>query len=217
MVRIVIDDREFGTVATEALLKAEDATCSFQRLEVGDYQVDDRLVVERKTLVDLLASIEDGRLFRQAQALAKGKHRPLIILEGRTADLEGRAWHREAIQGALVTVSLVWGIPLLRALDGEETARLILQAARQLERSALGLVHRPGPKASTRRKVQIRVVQGIPGLGPRLARQLLEAFGSMEALVAASEAQLRQVKGIGPGRARRIRWALGGGPTLGKG
>ena len=44
---------------------------------------------------------------------------------------------RSALQGAIITVSLVFGIPLLRSSCPEETATLILYAADQLHRRAI--------------------------------------------------------------------------------
>jgi len=44
----------------------------------------------------------------------------------------------------------------------------------------------------------------IPDIGSLRMKQLLDAFGSAEALVAASEAQLRQVEGIAPSLAQRL-------------
>ena len=51
---------------------------------VGDYSIDDRVVVERKTYADFATSLVDGRLFPQAAALARCSYRPVILLEGPT-------------------------------------------------------------------------------------------------------------------------------------
>ena len=39
---------------------------------------------------------------------------------------------REAIQGALITITIVLGIPLLRSKDARETARLIVLPVKSL-------------------------------------------------------------------------------------
>lgn len=59
---IIVDDREPESV-TAALKVQPDCHVSIQRLSLGDYQVDDRLLFERKTLPDFAASVMDGRLF----------------------------------------------------------------------------------------------------------------------------------------------------------
>src|SRR3990172_6520448 len=67
-----------------------------------------------------------ARLFKQAAALAQGRHRGLLILEGRAADQGDGGVSREALQGALVTVSVFYGLAVLRARDAAETARLLV-------------------------------------------------------------------------------------------
>ena len=180
----------------------------FERLELGDYGVDGRLRVERKTLVDFAASIVDGRLFRQAIALAKSGQATLLILEGRGSDLSRVRLPRSALQGALITVSLVLGIPVLRAADGEETARLILYAAGQLRIAAAGAIRRHGRRPLGKRRLQLHILQGLPGIGPLRAGRLLDRFGEVAAVLAAREDDLRQVEGIGEATARRIHWAV---------
>jgi DNA excision repair protein ERCC-4 len=208
LVHIVIDDRERGSTAAVALLGMDGLACEVRRLKVGDYLVDGRLVVERKTLLDLVSSIEDGRLFRQAIALAGSQPSPLLILEGRSSDLGGIRMRREAVQGALVTVSVILGIPVLRATDGQETARLLIFAARQIRRTARGAVHRPGSRPRGKRKLQFQILQGLPGVGPGRAGLLLDRFRTVEAVFTAAEEDLLGVEGIGKTTARKIRWAV---------
>ncbi|MCU7905326.1 MAG: hypothetical protein KZQ76_05595 [Candidatus Thiodiazotropha sp. (ex Epidulcina cf. delphinae)] len=50
----------------DLLRAAGEFSIGVRRLEVGDYEVDGRFLVERKTLHDLITSIKDSRLFRQA-------------------------------------------------------------------------------------------------------------------------------------------------------
>ena len=51
----------------------------------------------------------------------------------------------------------------------------------------------------------------IPGVGPALKKTLLQAFGSVSAIVAADDAALAEIKGVGPALIKRLREALGGG------
>lgn len=50
--RIAIDDRERSSRVKAALERNENVNVTVKRLPLGDYQVDDTLVVERKTLAD---------------------------------------------------------------------------------------------------------------------------------------------------------------------
>ncbi|MFA5206775.1 MAG: ERCC4 domain-containing protein [Lentisphaeria bacterium] len=208
-VRVVMDDRERGCAAALALAALPGVTCECRRLDLGDYQIDGQLLVERKTLTDLVASIKDGRLFRQAYALATHEVRPLLILEGTAAEIADDGMRREAIQGALITVTVVWGVPVLRALDGAESARLMLYAARQMRRAATERVFRPGRRPRGRKRAQLRILLGLPGIGTKRAERLLEQFGSVEAVMTAGAAALTAVAGIGRDTAAGIRWAVG--------
>lgn len=207
-IHILIDDRERGCAAAAGLEVLPEFSCAYQRLQLGDYQVDGKLLVERKTLRDFVASIEDGRIFRQTWRMAGGAWRPLLILEGRAKELNGCAMRREAMQGALLTVSLIWGIPVLRALDGAETARLILFAARQLRQAVRGMVFRPGHRPRGKRQAQLWLLQGLPRVGPQRAKALLERFHNVEAVMAADEAALMESHAIAKKIAQGIRWAV---------
>ena len=181
------------------------------RLELGDYLLDGRLLFERKTLSDLAASLKDGRLFEQGIRLAASPLHKAIILEGNSHDLMKCGMRREALQGALITLTLFLGIPLLRSLNPDETARLMIYANRQFESLASNAPPRlfSGKRPKGKRKIQLRILQSLPGIGPSIAHNLLEQFGSVEAVLAADEASLLCVAGIGAGRAKTIRWAVG--------
>ena len=205
---IVADDREARGPVVSALHRHDCVGLRIERLPAGDYLVDDALLLERKTLPDLVASIKDGRLFAQGLRLTQAPLRAAIILEGRSQDLADSRMRREAIQGALVTLTLFLGIPLLRSMDPEETARLILFAARQGRAYASGALPRKGARPRGKARVQSRLLQGLPGVGPERARRLLEWFGTVEAVIAAPADALAAVPGIGKGTAEAIRWAV---------
>ncbi len=207
-VSIVVDDREARSGVMQALRAAENASITVRRLEVGDYEVDGRLLVERKTLLDLAESIKDGRLFRQAHRLVESPLRSLIILEGVSGSLKASGMRREALQGALITLTLYFGIPLLRSRDPQETVRLMIHAARQWRAIAAGGLPRKGKRPRGKLRTQLHILQGLPGVGPQRARLLLQAFGSVEAVFSASEEALSLVEGIGSTTVKRICWAI---------
>jgi ERCC4-type nuclease len=205
---IVVDDREAAGGVLAALQRREYVRLRVERLPVGDYRVDDALLFERKTLPDLVASIKDGRLFAQGLRLAEAPLRGVVILEGRSQDLADCRMRREAIQGALVTLTLIMGVPLLRSMDPEETASLMLFAARQARTVASGALPRRGRRPHGKARVQNRILQGLPGVGPERATRLLDRFGTIEAVIAAPAEALASVPGIGKGTATAIRWAV---------
>jgi ERCC4-type nuclease len=203
-----VDDREVSSPVLAALRRHPEFRIQVERLTVGDYLIDDSLLFERKTLMDLAASIKDGRLFAQAERLASAGPRGALILEGTAKDLTESRMRREAIQGALVTLTLFFGLPLLRARDPDESARLMLFAARQQRSFARGAIPRHGERPRGKARLQNHILQGLPRIGPERAKRLIEHFGSIEAVIAADAQALTAVPGIGDSIAETIRWAV---------
>jgi len=207
-IHIIADDRECKSEVIQSLLQIENVDITIRRLTIGDYQIDNRLLVERKTLKDFAISIIDGRLFKQMIRLASSKSEGVLILEGTASDIADLGMTREAMQGALITVSLILGIPVLRSKDASETAKFMVYIARQIESVARGGVQRHGYRPKTKRKRQLFILQGLPGVGPERAERLLARFGSVEAAISASSSELQSVDGIGKSIADKIKWAV---------
>jgi DNA excision repair protein ERCC-4 len=212
-IEIVVDDREAQSRVAEYLAQLQ-FRVRWERLSLGDYWVPNCCLFERKTITDFAASIIDGRLFEQASRLAAHPGRVALIVEGRAPELAQLGIRREAMQGALISLSLVFGLPVLRALDAEETARLILYSSRQLLVHPGRPFYRPGRKPKNKRKLQLRILQCLPGVGGDRAEDLLDVFGSVDAVMRASAEELQAVKGIGEKTASGICWVLRECPTL---
>lgn len=206
-VSVVADDRERGGGVLPHLASMTGVDLSVARLVHGDYLVDNRLCVERKTVRDFAASIIDGRLFAQARRLARTPQRACVILEGSVplGREHVQGVRRRALQGAVVTLTLVLGLPVLRASTPAETAELMLLAARQLSQSLKGRSFRRGFGTSGGRRQRLFMLQGIPGVGAERANALLNHFATLAAVFAATEKELRGVPGIGRGLAKAIR------------
>ncbi len=204
-INITADDREHKSEVIKSLMGIENVEVCIRRLSIGDYQVDNRVIVERKTLKDFAISIVDGRLFKQMIRLANSTFTGVLILEGAVSDTFDIGVTREAMQGALITVSLILGIPVLRSKDPSETARLIVYIGRQIESVAMGGVHRHGYRPKNKRKRQLFILKGLPGVGPEKAERLLAMFGSVEAAISASSSELQAVDGIGEVIADKIK------------
>jgi DNA excision repair protein ERCC-4 len=207
-VRIVADDRENAGGVVDELRAIQGVLVTVQRLPRGDFLVQDSFAVERKTLRDFAASTVEGRLFRQAAALVTMERRSVLILEGTLADAQALRLSRDAIQGALITVSVFYGLTVLRARDSAETARLLLYIGRQAQQFANGALPRPGYRPKGKRARQLFILQGLPGVGPDRAAQLLNHFGSVQAVANAARMDLSTAEGIGESTAAKIHWAL---------
>ncbi len=207
-VRIVADDRENAGGVIAELRALADVALEVRRLAAADFIVEDRFAVERKTLPDFARSVIDARLFKQAAAMAEGARRSVLILEGTGLGRCEDGVSREALQGALITVSVFYGLAVLRARDAAETARLLVYLGRQARRFARGALPRSGYRPKGKRARQLFLLQGLPGVGPERAARLLGRFGSVQAVATASAADLAAVGSIGEATAARIRWAL---------
>jgi len=52
------------------------------------------------------------------------------------------------------------------------------------------------------------ILQGLPGVGRDRAERLLNAFGTVEAVIMAGTEDLQRVDGIGQKTAEKIKWAV---------
>jgi len=203
--RIAVDDRERSSGVAEALWQRPGVNVVVRRLQLGDYIVDSTLIVERKTLADFALSVRDCRLFTQVGRLTRQRQmRTCLILEGTPERYPRLAIPKPAFQGALITVTLVFGLPVLYSATPEETADLILYAANQLQRREVRPPRRRGFKVTGNRRRQILLLQAIPEIGPKKAELLLDAFGSPADIASAPIDALANVDGIGPKTARSI-------------
>jgi len=206
---VVVDDREQPSGVIEHLMLHETIRVTVRRLKLGDYLVDNRVLIERKTVSDLSISIIDGRLFRQACFLAESAYRPLMLIEGHVTGEYVSGVSREAIQGAIITLAIFLDIPCLRSFDVKESANLIYYAGAQMQRNISRGVYRRGYRPKRRRNRQFFILQGLPGIGPARAEQLLETFGSIENVFRADVDVLSHVVGIGRKTAEAIRDLIG--------
>jgi DNA excision repair protein ERCC-4 len=198
-----VDPSERHAALLDLARQCDDFDVRMEHLTVGDYCLDGGIVVERKTHADFAVSLVDGRLFPQAARLARCPHRPVILLEGpRPARMP--AVHPHALKGAMVSLAVMWRLPVLCARDPEDSLRILRFLADQLG-SLDGVLKRYDRKPKRLASRKLYMLQGLPGVGPALAHRLLQEFGSIERVVAAGEEALTRVRGIGRQRASQIR------------
>jgi len=207
-IHIVADDRERKSDVIDSLREIENVEVNIRRLSVGDYQIGRRVIIERKTLKDFAFSVVDGRLFKQMIYLSNSKSQGVLILEGTTSNSVEIGVTKEAMQGALITVSLIMGIPVLRSKNPSETAKLMVYIGRQIESITKGGVQRHGYQPKGLRYRQLYILQGLPKVGRERADRLLDRFGSVDAVISASIDDLQTVDGIGKNIAEKIKWVV---------
>ena len=206
---IFVDSREQASTVTKDLFEKE-CKIIMKPLDIGDYVLSKDVCVERKTVEDFLASMLDGRLFSQMINLRENYEKPLILVEGNMEELYTlRNIHKNSIIGALTSIALDYNVPILNTKNASETAQhLFVIAKREQIAKDREVAIRIGRKGLTINEQQRYVVEGLPLVGPNLARNLLEKFGSIKGIVDADEKELQEVEGLGKGKARKIKKLL---------
>ncbi len=206
-IEIVADQRELDSHIARDLSTREGIETRLETLEVGDYVLSDRVVVERKAVDDFLETLVGGdrSMFEQVGAAARHYARPVVIIEGDRL-YESRNVHPNAIRGALASLAVDFGASVMQTSDAEETADLLEVIATREQETDDRAVSVHGEKGGkTLAEQQEYVVGSVAEVGPVTARALLEQFGSVEDVMTATEAELIEVDGVGEVTADRIR------------
>jgi Fanconi anemia group M protein len=205
----VADDRERSSAVVSALRNIDDVDVTVERLSLGDYLVGRHLVIERKTLRDFSRSVRNGRLFRQVSRLARTHGASTcLVLEGTFSYSTLAGLTRPALLGAMVTVTLLFGVPVLCTRDAEESARLLRIAGRQLQQRLRAPCRHHTREDGHSRTTQVRMLLAVRDIGPVKATALLDHLGSLRTIANATVEELTAVPGIGPKSARRLHWAF---------
>lgn len=179
-------------------------------LAVADYRVSVDVAVERKSAQDFTSSIIDKRLYKQARELAENFNKPLIIIEGENMYTGGL--HPNAVRGALASLAVDFGIPLIPTRSPEDTAAMIYRlAVRELEKGTKEIQLRTEKKPLSLQEQQIFIIESLPNVGPVTARKLLEKFKTVKGVINAPKDELTKVEGIGKIIAQKIRDVIDAG------
>jgi fanconi anemia group M protein len=176
-------------------------------LPKGDYWIGGDIAVERKTVSDLIASVLEDRkrLFNQVRGIKDMGMRPLFMIEGGSLFDALSDTSEPAISEALSYLAIIEGVTVLRSESAFDTAQLLYVMASHAQRGLGFDVPLRGRPASANLSTALQyLVEGLPGIGPQLARSLLNHFGSARGLFMADESALCDAPGVGTERARRL-------------
>ncbi|RLI97867.1 MAG: hypothetical protein DRO99_02250 [Candidatus Aenigmatarchaeota archaeon] len=202
---VFVDHRERASNVAR-ILERRDVLVNEAQLDVADYVVSDRIGIERKTVPDFLNSLADQRIFDQLRRLSASYEKPLLMLEGEPKQLyRERRMHENAIRGALSSVALDYGIPIIWTENAKETAGMIHRIA---DREQNGGRREPRIRACKRTmdlpRMQEFLVAGLPAINTRLSKRLLSHFKTPRNVFSATEETLMCVEGIGREKVRKI-------------
>ncbi|MBD3398237.1 hypothetical protein GF412_03525 [Candidatus Micrarchaeota archaeon] len=201
---IAVDVREAPLF--HELIESQGAEAQVSPLPVGDFICSDRTVIERKSRADFESSVIDGRLFDQLSRLSSSYSRVILVVEG--TESPGML-QKPSLLGAYSSVLTDYGAAIFFTRSPESTAELIYAIAKHeqlMEKRPLRITGKP--KGKTLSQNQLAIVEMLPLVGPKMARTLLENFGTVENLFNAPEEELIKVEGLGKKKAKAIRTAL---------
>lgn len=204
---LMVDSRETRS-GMLTLLQTMGVPVATAEMSAGDYSIGPYLI-ERKTAADMAASILDGRLFEQAEAVCVSAERPMLLIEGDVTRIASQI-QSEAMMGAISALTVFWQLQVIQLPDMNTSARFLARLHKHITQ---GL----GYEVSTRTdKPSVHpdgaasqyLVSGLPGVGPELARRLIAHFGNARSVFHASADDLCACKGVGATTARKIVEAL---------
>lgn len=203
-IRIDYREKPSGLIS---LLNKEDVFIEVKKVSYGDYVINDAITIERKIAKDFLISIIDGRLFNQLSNLKKYCNNPILLIEGNPykTDLN---FDPMAIKGAVLSAQAIWYIPVIFSRSKKDTRDIIMMIGRQDETYMDVVPLRGGYRPKRLKSKQLYLLQGLPNVGPMLAKRLIKHFKSVSRIMTASIEELVKVEGIGRTSAERIREVL---------
>lgn len=185
------------------------------RVEVGSLEIADYIIeatgqrtvlVERKAAADFEASVKSGRLFDQAQRVGQLLGHDCVgvaLLEGEVqAGTLGML--PQAVTGAITCIGLIQGLIVLQSLDHYHTAWSLAKLGHHVGGSLAYELPLHKGKPSELISSKAYVLQSLPGVSGELAQRLLDHFGSVRAVMNATEAQLLAVPGLGKTKVKQI-------------
>ena len=200
---VYVDSRE-GNSSVIRALDSIGVKVKINTMSVADYQVSEEVAIERKTAKDFVDSIVDKRLFKQARAMMEEFKKPVMILEG--DDFYTGFINPNAIRGSIASIALDFGISIIPTRNSEDTAAMIKRIAiREQKGEKRSIQIRTERKPENLWEQQLFIIESLPGIGPTHARSLLEHFGTVNAIMNASESQLMDVAGIGKKTAANVK------------
>ncbi|MDO5825757.1 MAG: DEAD/DEAH box helicase [Methanosphaera sp.] len=175
-----------------------------QNMGVGDYQITDDIIIERKTVEDFSKSITDKRLYQQAKELVSNCSHPLMIIEGE--NIYHTFLHPNAIRGALAAITVDFKIPVIQTQNEIDTAFMLKRIAlrQQNKDSKKEVSVRTSAKPVMLPEQQLFIVESFPSIGPVNAKNLLRHFKTIKNLINANKKELKEVEGIGEKTAQGI-------------
>jgi len=194
---IIADYKEKDSGVLQTLAE-RDVIIRLENLEIGDYIIGD-YIIERKTILDFISSIADGRLYEQLNKL-KDKN-SILILEGEEEEVFiTPELTPNYIRSLLLKILLDYKVPIIRTKNFIETSNYLYLLAKNIYKKA---TIPQGTKKEDLDEIRENILKQIPGIGDTLAKKLLEKFRNLKNIVLAKKVELASI--IGEAKAERLK------------
>lgn len=203
-VRIIVDKREKASEVPR-LLKTLGMKIEYRMLVIGDYILFQGYVVERKEVHDFVNSLFSGRLFNQAAHISENYEKAVLIVEGDLQSIIAGLSNQRILWGALIAIAFSYNLRIFFTYNSQQTAEFIYTLAKQQNHAKnKGLIIYKKQKTKTLEEMKLAILSSLPGIGPKLAKNMLYHFGSLRKIFSASVAELALVNRIGKAKAEKI-------------
>jgi ERCC4-type nuclease len=193
---ILIDSREKDLITMFSLLKPN-INIITQQLALGDSIIGDKIIIERKTLTDLAASIKDGRYREQSFRLQKSLEEGfsvIYMIEG-NLDLYVGSITKETIVRTMYSLTTK-GFQVFLTKHVKETAYFIIQIAEKIKSKETktasgvyeeteGIIQKQKNTNITRDNISIFMLCQIPGISTVTATILMDNYKHITLLIKA--------------------------------
>lgn len=182
-----------------------------------------RVAIQRKEVKDLISSVEDGRLAKELAQLRRAEVAILIVegwpqftSEGFLINKYIRNYTKRKLRNLLRSCALEHGVYLERTESPEDTVKAVFEIYEWLNKGEhMSLYTRPKSTASdwgmtTNRDFGRWVLQGFPGIGPKLAESIYDHFGRVPLCWDCTKEELMKIDGIGKDTAEKLLKTLQG-------
>ena len=127
---IIADVHEKNSLVISELHRSKQVRLEIRSLKIGDYVIGN-VIVERKTVSDLISSMINKRLIQQLNQMSK-YDKSLLIIEGDLDEvLDEDNNIAKAVRGLILSICVNNGIPVIYSNDYEDTAKYLITLARQ--------------------------------------------------------------------------------------
>ena len=231
---IRIDVREHDLINLCAATK--DVEITTETLPIGDiiltYKGVDKIIIERKSISDLLSSIKDGRYEEQSYRLNGAEyhnHNIIYLIEG---DIKRYQSEKQTIYSALFSLNYYKGFSVVRTLSIQETADFICSIANKLvkgeisgrtpfysndtndaikegnDKDYVNLVKKVKKDNITPNNINEIMLSQIPGISATAAIAIIDKFKTIPNLISSIESDIKCLNDVSylntKGQSRKI-------------